>query len=118
MIRLLQCLFLSLLLPLAHTFGILDVIVQRAAGRSHERIGSGLTKVEEGSEAVVLSRRRQLVGAAVLLPFIAAGTPPARADVSDGNVLPKGAQQFARVVKLKTDLKVPVQNVAPLSRLH
>ena len=28
------------------------------------------------------------------------------ADVSDGNALPEGAQQFARTIKLKTDLKV------------
>jgi hypothetical protein len=31
---------------------------------------------------------------------------PAIADVSDGNALPQGAQQFARTIKLKTDLKV------------
>lgn len=34
------------------------------------------------------------------------GASPAQADVSDGNSLPQGAQQFARVIKLKADLKV------------
>jgi hypothetical protein len=34
------------------------------------------------------------------------GSAPARADVSDGTSLPNGAQQFARVVRLKSDVKV------------
>jgi hypothetical protein len=46
---------------------------------------------------------RNLMGIAGALAFAPA---VARADVSDGNQLPQGAQQFARVLRLKTDLQV------------
>jgi hypothetical protein len=46
---------------------------------------------------------RNLMGIAGALAF---APSVARADVSDGNQLPQGAQQFARVLRLKTDLQV------------
>jgi len=55
-----------------------------------------------------LSRRRivlRIAPAALLLASVSS-LQPASADVSDGNALPQGAQQFANVVKLKTNLKV------------
>lgn len=54
----------------------------------------------------------QVTRHAFLIPVVAATmattVEPANADVSDGTSLPKAAQQFARVIKLKTDLKVCV----------
>lgn len=67
--------------------------------------------------------RRNVIGAI----FAAASTSilvsrPAFADVSDGNVLPQGAAQFARLIKVKTDLAVRDGNFVPLdlpsSRMH
>jgi hypothetical protein len=46
---------------------------------------------------------RNLMGIAGALAF---APSVARADVSDGNQLPQGAQQFSRVLRLKTDLQV------------
>ena len=37
---------------------------------------------------------------------IVTGSLPALADVSDGNALPQGAQQFSRLIRVKGDLKV------------
>lgn len=51
-----------------------------------------------------VSRRNMIVSS---VAFIASQVATkANADVSDGNALPEGAQQFARTIKLKTDLKV------------
>jgi hypothetical protein len=63
-------------------------------------------------ERDAVSRRQLFQFAAALAPAaLVTGASPAKADVSDGNALPQGAQQFARVVKLQTDLKVRVNNV-------
>lgn len=55
--------------------------------------------------SAVVSRRQclegSLLGAAALLV-----STPARADVASGNALPQGAQQFARSVRLKVEVKV------------
>lgn len=66
---------------------------------------TALFMIDNGVQNVV-SRRCALTVAAALVPVLVAGFSPAVADVSDGSSLPQGARQFARVVKLKTDLKV------------
>lgn len=50
--------------------------------------------------------RRSFVTGAIAVGASTLFTGPAFADVSDGNVLPQGAAQFSRVVKMKNDLKV------------
>ena len=52
----------------------------------------------------VASRRHMIISSVALIASQVA--TKANADVSDGNALPEGAQQFARTIKLKTDLKV------------
>lgn len=42
----------------------------------------------------------------------------ARADVSDGTSLPQGAQQFARVLRLKTDIQVRNKLPEPQPKRH
>jgi hypothetical protein len=68
----------------------------------HESLDSSDTK----TSIHAVSRREAMIVS--LIAFSAAATQPqyANADVSDGNALPKGAQQFARTLKLKTDIKV------------
>ena len=53
-----------------------------------------------------LTRRKAMIASLVVLSTSASPSQRAYADVSDGNSLPKGAQQFARTIKLKTDIKV------------
>ena len=54
-----------------------------------------------------ISRRHLFEVVSLLMPAVlVVSASPARADVWDGNALPQGAQQFSRVIKLKTDLKV------------
>ena len=50
------------------------------------------------------SRRKMIISSAALV--VSQVAVKVNADVSDGNALPEGAQQFARTIKLKTDLKV------------
>ena len=38
--------------------------------------------------------------------IVAGSAIPAWADVSDGNMLPQGAQQFSRLIRVRSDLKV------------
>ena len=52
------------------------------------------------------SRRIMIVSCAAFVTGASQVVTKANADVSDGNALPEGAQQFARTIKLKTDLKV------------
>jgi hypothetical protein len=53
-----------------------------------------------------VSRRSAMIISPIVF-FVAASQPQrTNADVSDGNALPKGAQEFARTLKLKTDIKV------------
>jgi len=78
--------------------------------------GSTTSGEEEDRPAVAdyrVSSRRHLFtvlasssSAAAAAAILLAAPSTARADVSDGNVLPQGAQQFANVVKLKSNLKV------------
>jgi hypothetical protein len=51
---------------------------------------------------------RKEFGAQVLafVPAISLFPGISRADVSDGNTLPEGAQQFSRALRLKTDIQV------------
>ena len=56
-----------------------------------------------------ISRRESLIDGLVALgtAVVAVGTPsPAVADVASGDELPKGAQQFNRIIRLRSDLKV------------
>jgi hypothetical protein len=64
---------------------------------------SALTAISR--RQVVVETIKQFTPAAVLL---GTSSLPVRADVSDGNALPQGAQQFARVLRLKTNLKVRI----------
>jgi hypothetical protein len=63
---------------------------------------SGLWMASEGDGSQ--TSRRQLIqltaGALLVAPSIA------KADVSDGNTLPRGALQFNRVIRLRRDIKV------------
>ena len=60
--------------------------------------------------SAINNRRDFLVATTVAGAGVAAtilSTPQAAfADVSDGNTLPQGAQQFSRVIRVKSDLKV------------
>lgn len=67
------------------------------------------TQFNTPKNGAVMDRRESLAGIAtsvlgvssmILVPRVA------KADVSDGNSLPQGAAQFARVVRLQSDLKV------------
>lgn len=63
--------------------------------------------IESNDAPLLLSAvsRRNMIFSSVA--FIASQVATkVNADVSDGNALPEGAQQFARTIKLKTDLKV------------
>jgi hypothetical protein len=57
---------------------------------------------------IALTRR----AAMMIVPIVVGvkASTPAVADVSDGTTLPQGAQQFARTIKLKIDLKVSNRN--------
>lgn len=61
----------------------------------------------ENDTLLPVSSRRNMITTSVMI-FAGASqiATKANADVSDGNSLPEGAQQFARTIKLKTDLKV------------
>jgi hypothetical protein len=56
----------------------------------------------------LLASRRDFVGqgAAIVGAALVAGSLPSFADVSDGNALPQGAQQFSKMIRVKADLKV------------
>ncbi len=54
----------------------------------------------------VSSRRNMITTSVMFVTGASQIATKANADVSDGNALPEGAQQFARTIKLKTDLKV------------
>jgi hypothetical protein len=65
--------------------------------------GQWMASASEGDGSQ--TSRRQLLqqltaGALLIAPTVA------RADVSDGNTLPRGALQFNRVIRLRRDLKV------------
>lgn len=71
------------------------------AQNSHCR-GAATTKESPG-------KSRRHFGAIILGGLVAGAAPsipPAFADVSDGNVLPQGAQQFAKSLRLQRDVKV------------
>ena len=72
-------------------------------------VGSGNHEIHLKNENGLLSSRRRFM---YLIPFAAGAisTMPEEvcADVSDGNALPEGAQQFARTIKLKKDIQVRV----------
>ena len=64
------------------------------------------------------SRRTMVISS---IAFVAGASQVAtnvNADVSDGNALPEGAQQFARTIKLKTDLKVWNRSQKVMKILH
>jgi hypothetical protein len=88
---------------------IVGVGSQQSSTELHAHIQiPNLTKNYVESKVPVLlsavSRRNMIVSS---VAFIASQVATkANADVSDGNELPEGAQQFARTIKLKTDLKV------------
>lgn len=67
---------------------------------------TSLFMIDSQFDAVPRRFLLQVAVGAMLPAVLVAGASPSRADVSDGNALPQGAQQFARVLKLKTDLKV------------
>jgi hypothetical protein len=78
---------------------------------SHSNTGNNDIEFYVGNESckrpIIASRRSIIVSSiALCVGFVTQGTMIANADVSDGNALPQGAQQFARTIKLKTDLKV------------
>jgi hypothetical protein len=63
-------------------------------------------KMENDVQVSVSSRRSMIVSSVACITGASLFMTKANADVSDGNALPEGAQQFARTIKLKTDLKV------------
>ena len=70
---------------------------------------SAFTISQPGDRSTALSAgRRDFItqGAAVVGAALVTGSLPAFADVSDGNTLPQGAQQFSRLIKVKGNLKV------------
>jgi len=61
----------------------------------------------------VIDRRQSLAGIGASIFGAAVFSPSvARADVSEGNALPQGAAQFARVVRLQSDIKKVQKRVA------
>jgi hypothetical protein len=52
------------------------------------------------------TRRNMIISSVAFITGASQVATKVNADVSDGNALPEGAQQFARTIKLKTDLKV------------
>lgn len=56
---------------------------------------------------MLLASRRQILGSAALASAsFLVGSSAALADVADGNELPDGVAQFARLVKAKSDIVV------------
>ena len=58
------------------------------------------------SSVLLASRRHMLESAALASASIIVGSSAALADVADGNELPDGVAQFARLVKAKSDIVV------------
>ena len=66
---------------------------------------------EDYDTSSTIISRRQWINKVAIVSLVTAGVlnngiQPAYADVSDGTSLPQGAQQFARVIRLKSDLNV------------
>jgi len=79
---------------------------------------SASTPIEVGAYSSNTSGRRGFISRAVEATIVATtigvvewSTPAAFADVSDGNALPTGAQQFSRLVRLKSDLGGVIKRV-------
>jgi len=67
----------------------------------------------------LLANRRQILETTMLTASaIAFSTLPAYADVSDGNELPNGIAQFARLVKVKSSIAVSLGVVSDFSFLN
>lgn len=58
------------------------------------------------ASALLASRRHILGSAALTSASILVGSSAASADVADGNELPDGVAQFARLIKAKSDIVV------------
>jgi hypothetical protein len=58
------------------------------------------------SFALSASRRQILASATLASTTIIVGPPASLADVADGNQLPDGVAQFARLIKVKADIPV------------
>ena len=78
-------------------------VQRRNAVSSRISLGS---VADNNSVVSVSSRRSMIVSSVAMIIGVSQVATKANADVSDGNSLPEGAQQFARTIKLKTDLKV------------
>jgi hypothetical protein len=82
---------------------------QSPSGRQNtaqNNIGS-LMSTNTNKEPSVSSARREAIvnGIGLALGSLLVGPALSRADVSDGNTLPKGAAQFNRVLRLRSDLQ-------------
>ena len=72
---------------------------------------SSSNQEDHDTPSTTIISRRQWINKVAIVSLVTAGVlnngiQPAYADVSDGTSLPQGAQQFARVIRLKSDLVV------------
>lgn len=82
---------------------LLLVVISQVVGFAHVGVTSKLSTATE-----LLATRRKLLETTILTAAgaVAISTPAAFADVSDGNELPNGIAQFARLVKTKSNIAV------------
>jgi len=85
---------------------LLLVVISQVAGFAHIGVTSKISTATE-----LLATRRKLLETTILTAAgaVAISTPPAFADVSDGNELPNGIAQFARLVKTKSNIAVSLE---------
>ena len=83
--------------------------VEAFSSMVHQQPTTVTTKTQRSQTHLLAASRRDIlsVGVSAALSLAVAGSPlPASADISEGNTLPQGAQQFSRLIRVKADLKV------------
>lgn len=77
----------------------------------HDVIGYG--RPLERSKALEMYSRRQMLLQGIAATVLITTPSIAKADVSDGNALPRGMQEFNRCIRLRRDLKVRLNMLFP-----